>query len=253
MEPPMPPPPAIAMTSQGGATTATAQPAAMPAAATVQSVARIEQAVRDRTNTDHKFMNWWLFTFLVNPITFGIAGIYFFYQRMARVDAYSRRKSAYYAALVEYTERRAEGSAASGAVRPMTDQLRADLAAASQSTIKPIGAGLNFVLTIVTFGIWAIVVYYKVNRAWNDRQLFEAHFDDRLSQAWLQLGILRHPITFVVDQGKDRSFGIWLVLSIVTFGIWAIVWDYRVWRDPDLLYPEFHAVEDAVLQIVRTA
>jgi hypothetical protein len=249
----MPPPPAIPMPRQDITTQAAAQPTVTPAAATVQSVARIEQAIRDRVNTDHTFMNWWLYTFLVNPITLGIAGIYFFYQRMARVDAYSRRKSAYYAALVEYTERSAEGSALAGAVRPMTDQLRADLAAASQSAIKPIGAGLNFVLVIVTLGLWAIVVYYKVNRAWNDRQRFEAHFDDRLSQAWLQLGILRHPITFMVDQGKDRNFWIWLVLSIVTLGIWAIVWDYRVWRDPDRLYPEFHAVEDAVLQIVRTA
>lgn len=239
MEPAAPPPPITGgMTNQG--------------AATVQSVARLEQAVRDRAATDRRFMNWWLYTFLVSWITFGIAGIYYYYRRMSRVDAFSRRKAAYYAALVEYTERRAESSGAAAAIRPLTDQLRADLTAASRSAIKPIGAGLNFVLVIVTLGIWAIVVHYKLNRAWDDRQRFEAYFDDRLSQAWLQLGILRHPVTFRVDEGKHRNFWIWLVVSILTLGIGAIVWDYRIWTDPDRLYPEFHAVEDAVLQIART-
>ncbi len=221
-------------------------------AATAQSAARIEQAVRLRGETDTRFLNWWLFVFLVNWITLGIGAIYFFYRRMSRIDAFSRRKLAYYQGLVEYTEQRA---AAAGlvVVRPITDQLRADVGAASASALKPIGAGLNFLLVIITFGLWGIVVYYKVNRAWDDRQRFEAHFDEGLSLAWLQMGMLRSPITFRVDEGKRRNFLVWLLASFVTFGLWAIVWDYRVWTDPDRLYPEFHVVEDAVLQIIRTA
>ena len=222
------------------------------AAATVQSVARLEQAVRDRAETDRTFMNWWLYTFLVSWITFGIAAIYFYYRRMSRVDAFSRRKLAYYDALIEYTERRAESAGAASAIRPLTSQLRADLEVAARSSLKPIGAGLSFLLVIVTLGIWALVVHYKLNRAWDDRQRLEAAFDDRLSQAWLQLGLLRHPVVFRVDQGKQRNFWIWLVIGIVTLGIGFIVWDYRIWTDPDRLYPEFHAVEDAVLQIART-
>jgi Domain of unknown function (DUF4234) len=221
-------------------------------AATAHSTSRLDQAVRVRSETDRKFMNWWLYTFVVSWITLGIAGIYFFYRRMSRIDAFSQRKQAYYAALVDYTQQRAESSGAGATVAPIVSQLRADLANASQSAIKPIGAGLNFVLTIVTLGIWAIVVHYKLNRAWDDRQRFEAYFDDRLSQAWMQLGLLRHPITFQVDQGKARNFWLWLIISIVTLGIWAIVWDYRLWTDPDRLYPQFHSVEDAFLQIART-
>lgn len=222
-------------------------------AATVQSVARLEQAVRSRAETDRTFMNWWLYTFLVSWLTLGIAGIYYFYRRMSRVDAFSRRKAAYYDALIEFTERRADSAGAAAGIRPITDGLRADLEQARRSSLKPIGAVLNFVLTYVTLGIWSFVVYYKVNRAWDDRQRFEAAFDDKLSQAWLQLGLLRHPITFRVDQGKQRNFWLWFVLSVVTLGIGFIVWDYRLHTDPDRLYTEFHTVEDAVLQIARTA
>jgi len=223
------------------------------AAATVQSVARLEQAVRGRGETDRSFVNWWIYYLLLSWITFGIAPLYYYYRRMSRLDAFTRRKRAYYEAVVEFTDRRAESAGASSTIRPVTDTLRAELAFAGRFALKPIEAGLNLILTFVTFGIWSFVVYYKVNRAWDDRQRFEAIFIDRLSQAWLQLGLLRHPITFRVDQGKQRSFWIWFVLSIVTLGIGFIVWDYRLHTDPDRLYPEFHAVEDSVLQIARTA
>jgi hypothetical protein len=42
-----------------------------------------------------------------------------------------------------------------------------------------------------------------------------------------------------------------LILSIVTFGIWSLVWEYKIQTDPDNLYNEFHSVEDTVLQTVR--
>ena len=172
---------------------------------------------------------------------------------MSRLDAYSHRKSAYYEALVEFTERRADIGGNPGPTRVLTDKLRSDLSDAAGSSLKPIGAALNFVLTIVTLGFWGFVVIYKVNRAWDDRQRFEAKFDDTLSQAWLQLGLLSHPITFKIDEGKSRNFWLWLLLSFVTLGIWYIVWDYRLYTDPERLYPQIHSVEDAVLQIARTA
>ena len=222
-------------------------------AATVQTVARLEQSIRSRSETDHKFLNWWIWFLLLSWITLGIATLYYFYRRMSRIDAFSRRKQTYYDVLIEFTERRADVAGAASAIRPLTEQMRAALAEASQTSLKPIGAGLNLLLTFITLGIWGWVVIYKVNRAWDDRQRFEAAFDDQLGQAWLQLGLLTHPITFKVDEGKRRNFWLWLLLSIVTLGIWYLVWDYRTFTDPDRLYPEYHSVEDAVLQIARTA
>ncbi|MCL4368688.1 MAG: DUF4234 domain-containing protein [Actinobacteria bacterium] len=227
--------------------------AAPTAPATVQSATRLEAAVRERADTDRTFLNWWIYIFIVSWVTLGLASLYYYIRRISRIDAFSRRKVAYYEALIEYTERRAAAQGAETAVRPLTDQLRADLDVARRTSLKPIRAGLTVLLSFITLGIWYLVALHQLNRAWDDRQRFEATFDDKLSQAWIQLGLLSYPITFKVDQGKARNFWIWLVLTVVTLGIWAAVWDYRLHTDPDRLYPEFHAVEDSVLQVVRTS
>jgi hypothetical protein len=70
---------------------------------------------------------------------------------------------------------------------------------------------------------------------------------------WAKLGIVRYPISFTPRQSVKRSFGLYLGLSVLTVGVWSLVWDYKVHTDPDSLYPEFHSAEDAVLNAVRNA
>jgi hypothetical protein len=94
-------------------------------------------------------------------------------------------------------------------------------------------------------------VLYRMNRYWWDAQVLEQSFDDNLSQAWTKLGLMRYPISFTLDQGKRRGYALYLILSIVTLGVWAIVWDYKVHTDPENLYKEFHSVEDTALQTIR--
>jgi uncharacterized protein DUF4234 len=100
-------------------------------------------------------------------------------------------------------------------------------------------------------GIYYLYVLYRMNRYWWDAQVLEQDFDDKLSQAWSTLGVMRYPVSFTLDQGKRRSYALYLILSIVTFGIWWIVWDYKIHTDPENLFKEFHSVEDTVLQTVR--
>ena len=136
-------------------------------------------------------------------------------------------------------------------VHDQVADLRAELSASYGGNLRPLNAGLSFVLSFVTLGIYGLYVLYRMNRYWWDAQVLEQGFDDGLSQIWSKLGLMRYPITFSVDQGKRCSYGLYLILSIVTFGIWALVWDYKVHSDPDNIYPSFHSVEDTVLQTVR--
>ena len=53
--------------------------------------------------------------------------------------------------------------------------------------------------------------------------------------------------------GVGVVIAFFLILSIVTFGIWALVWDYKIHTDPENLYGDFHGIEDTVLQVVRSA
>jgi len=97
------------------------------------------------------------------------------------------------------------------------------------------------------------VVLYQLNRAWDDRQRFEAAQLDRLNKAWLKLGIVAYPVVFAPDPSKRRNFWLNVVLVIVTLGIWGLIWDYRIYTDPNALFPAFHSVEDTVLTVARAA
>jgi hypothetical protein len=69
---------------------------------------------------------------------------------------------------------------------------------------------------------------------------------------WGKLGIVKYPINYQIDQSKKRDFALYLILSIVTVGIWGLVWDYKIQTDPDNLFGEYHSIEDTVLQTVRS-
>jgi Domain of unknown function (DUF4234) len=219
--------------------------------ALVQPIRAIEASTQERTETDRTFLNWFLYFFLLSWITFGIASIYYYVRRFSRVDQYSRRKQAYYAAVVDYSERYAQATEKNASSE--IGELRSFLARAAAHDLKPIGALLTVLLTLVTFGLYAIIGIYQLNRAWVDRQRAEAEFDDLLSKAWLQLGVSRYPVTFDPVPGKDRSFALYLLLTIVTLGIWGLVWDYKIHTDPDSIFPRLHQVEDTVVQLARSA
>jgi hypothetical protein len=81
-------------------------------------------------------------------------------------------------------------------------------------------------------------------RFWWQIQLTEQDFDDKLSVTWTKLGIVRYPLTFEPIQALNRSLGLHLLLSVVTLGIYGIVWDTGS-------TPEVHSTEDSVLNALR--
>lgn len=220
--------------------------------ATVQAVTALEASIRRRADTDTQFLNWWVYVLLVSWVTLGIASIYFFIKRMSRIDKYSIRKLEYYTALADFTDRYSQAAQQQAQADATLRDMRTLLERAKGYSLKPIGALKSFLLTIVTFGIWGVVAWYQINRAWADRQQTEAEFDQLLSSAWLQLGITRYPITFEPAPGKNRNFWLYFGLQIITLGIWGLVWDYKVHTDPDNIFPRIHQVEDTVLQLVRS-
>ena len=178
---------------------------------------------------DVPLINWWLYTLIVAPVTFGIYSIVVFFKRTGRVDKFIVRKRDYYRALLDYTGKYTQEN-------NTYDLIHHDLAD-----------------LMVTMGLWGFIWLYKMNRVWYDLQKIEQDFDDKLSQIWIKAGLIKYPLTFNLDCSKNRSYILYFILSIVTFGIWGLVWDYKIHTDPDNIYKEFHSVEDTVLQTVRTA
>jgi hypothetical protein len=217
-----------------------------------QTVTQIDRSIKERRYSDTVLVNFWLYFFLLSWITFGIYGIVLFFQRINRIDRFSSRKQRYYEGLITWTERFAQQHKQENEVHDNLTDMRSDVVAAYRGDLRQMRAGLSFLLTIVTIGIYGFYVLYRLNRYWWDAQVVEQEFDDRLSLSWTKLGLMRYPIGFTLDQEKRRSYPLYLILSIITVGIWAIVWDYKLQTDPENLYGEFHTNEDTALQVVRS-
>jgi Domain of unknown function (DUF4234) len=217
----------------------------------VQTVTAVDRSVKARRDVDVALINWWLYFLLVAPFTLGIYAIVMFFKRINRIDGFSARKIGYYNAVLDWTERHAAAAGRSDTVHHDVADLRAEVQAARGGALKPIKAGRAFLLSIVTLGIYYWVLLHRLNRYWWEAQVLEQEFDDKLSQAWSKLDIMRYPLTFSLDQSKRRSYPLYFILSIVTLGIWGLVWDNKIHKDPDTLYGGFHTVEDMVLQTVR--
>jgi Domain of unknown function (DUF4234) len=218
----------------------------------IQTVTRLDRALKERRDTDVQLVKWWLYFLLLSWITLGIYVLYVYFKRMSRIDGFSHRKRAYYESLLEWTSREPTAKGKEDAVHHDLDHLGDEVTRAYSGDFRPISPPVSFILTLVTIGICGFVVLYRLNRYWWDAQLVEQDFDDKLSQIWMRLGIARYPLTFQVDQSKRRDYAFYLILSFVTLGIWAMVWDYKIYTDLDNLVGEYHSIEDSVLHTVRS-
>jgi hypothetical protein len=217
----------------------------------MQLVTKLDRAIKERRDADVNLVNWWLYALVLSWVTFFIYPLYLFFKRITRIDRFSERKRAYYDALIGWTERYARQVGKEDEVHHQLADLRSEMDAAYKGNLRNINAGLSFVLVIVTVGLYGLYVLYRMNAYWWYAQVLEQETDDALSQLWSRLGLMRYPISFTLDQSKRRSYAFYLILTIVTFGIWGLVWDYKIHTDPDNIYKEFHSVEDTVLQTVR--
>lgn len=217
----------------------------------IQAVQKIERSIKERRDVDVPFMNWWLYVLIVNPVTVGIYGIVLFFKRTGRVDKFIIRKRDYYQNVLDYTEKYAHEKNVYDNTRNDLNDLKEFVDYNFSKNIKEIKAGSSFLLMIVTLGIWGFVWLYKMNGIWHSLQILEQEFDDKISQIWSAVGLIKYPLTFNLDSTKNRSYALYLILSVLTLGVWALIWDYKIHTDPEILYKEFHSIEDTLLQLVR--
>ncbi len=216
-----------------------------------QELNRVERSVKERLFVDKTLMNYWLYFFLLNGLTSGILGIILYFQKIIRIDKFYLRKKEYYEGIINYTEKYAQENGKYDEVKGELESLRNHYNVNFVNGINEIDLLKALLLPWVTFGIWAIVVQYKMNKSWNVFQIFEQKFDSQLSDIWIKLDLIKHPINFQTDPALKRNFWIQYLLIFVTLGIWFIVWDYKMHTDPDRIYKEFHTVEDFVLQTIK--
>ena len=218
-----------------------------------EAVPRVERFVRERRETNAPFVSWPLYFFLLSWITLGIYGIILFYKRVKRADDFAKRKQGYYEALIAYARQRSQETGTADTLMPQISDVESETKAAFTSQFRPMNPGLSLLLAFLTLGLWGLYVIYRLDKFWVNIQNFEQDFDEKLSQILVKDGVLKHPITYSPDRSVERSFGLYLFLTVITFGIWGIVWDYKIHTDPERLFREFDTAEDSVLNAIRTA
>ena len=217
----------------------------------LQAVHKTERFIKERREVDNPLINWWLYMFIVGPVTMGIYSIILYFKRINRIDNFINRKKMYYESILEFTEKYAESNGKLELVNNEIHDLRDGIDTTFLKKICELKAGLSLFFTVITFGIYGFFLFHKMNKVWYDLQIFEEHFNEKLSNIWTKLEIIKYPISFKIDHATKRSYGLYIALTLLTVGIWGIVWDYKMHIDPDNAYKEFHSVEDTILQSLR--
>ena len=217
----------------------------------MQEILEIEKSIKQRRESDIKLTNFWVTILLLSPVTLGIYPVIQGYKQIARIDKFIQRKRKYYEGTVNYTEKYLKENNCYDEYQYKCNELRDSYKENFLKECKELNYFLSFLFIIITFGIYGIYFGYKVNKIWDDIQKFEDDFYEKLNGIWNKVGIIKYPINFKYDSSKNRNYIVNLILSIVSFGIWGLVWNYKLWVDPDNLYGEIHTAEDVVLATVR--
>lgn len=220
----------------------------------LQSLPRVERYVRERRSTDQVFINWGVYYFILTWATFGIYPLIIFYRRLDRADLFRERRLHYFTAVIDATREYAEAHGHDDAtVHSQLDDLQHFVKERFTDEHAPIEAGKSLLLSFVALGIYGLYAVYRMMRFWWQIQLTEQDFDEKLSIVWTELNIVRYPITFEPVLALNRGFGMHILLTLATVGIYGIIWDFQLHTDPEKLYPETRAAEDAVVAALRNA
>ena len=65
---------------------------------------QLQENILERKKVDKPLINWFLLTFVLSWLTFGIALIYVFIKRILRVDKYIRRKYEFFDIVIHFIE-----------------------------------------------------------------------------------------------------------------------------------------------------
>ena len=206
---------------------------------------QLEYYVAERTQTD------WItdpgMAILLTIITCGIYGWYIIYKLVQRRDDHFRRMAGVTDSSIQQLRVKAQG--------------REDVIAAELSQLEQIrmqmntlsaerGAAIWLLIAIFTFGIGYMILYYLLMQDYVQHDVVEAQFFTLMSSALTKLG-LSEQAGQAARTIPDREYVTYLLLSIVTCGIYGIYWMYVMIKDFNDHMMAQVAWEDFILTALR--
>ncbi|HDZ86157.1 hypothetical protein LCGC14_0526900 [marine sediment metagenome] len=210
---------------------------------------KLQRIQDDAVFTDRRLINWWLFLILT-IITAGIFYVIEMFIRMFRRDTHFDRMQELFETYLDITK---DASIKTGIdVSDQIAKIEGRLKQAQFTLLRPKHALLWAILIPLTGGLVNLYTYYFLMVDWYDIQTLEQEMMHEFSSVWYKLGITQHRIK-VRRSLPQRNYWLYLFLSIITLGIWALYWDYVIHTDPDLVFVENRIWETMVIENLRQA
>lgn len=211
------------------------------------AVERTRINIREREESDAimSFATW----FLITIITVGIAGLYVTYKLIKRRNEHFKRQWKLMENLENVLRFIAEkkGTDIGAALGAMNGARRDCMTSEEEKS-----AGLWIILSIITGSIASLYVLYFLTDDIYKHYRNQTRFVNGLVSGMNSLGIsnvAQFPITVESQyEVPSKSFALYLILTILTLGIFGIYWSYTIFRDYNEHFKTQWRLEDEVLQ-----
>jgi hypothetical protein len=219
--------------------------------APLQTFSLIDRESRRRRETDTQLS--YAMYLIVGFFTLGIYTLYVHFKLIQRQQEHFKRMGRFNDDLLKLTEERADdlGQARQHAheiedVRALNEQYQ------RLQRGKERSPGLWIVISIITLGLGFLYVLWFLNADLRAHQTAEAEYIERSSALLNKLGIGKHPI--VVEQVvPDRSYPLYLFLTVITLGLFELYWAYVRIKDGNQHFLEHDRFEDQLVGMIRAA
>jgi hypothetical protein len=185
---------------------------------------QLDYYVGQRVNTD--FITDPGMAILLTIITCGIYGLYIIYKLVQRRDEHFKRMAGVAGAAIEQLKVKAQGR--EGLIAPEMQQL--DQCRMQMQTMSAERGAAIWLLICVFTGIGQLILWYLLMQDYEQHEAVECQFFTLMSSALSKLG-LAGEAGQAIPVVPHREYVTYLILSIVTCGIYAFYWLYVMIKD----------------------
>ena len=214
----------------------------------MDSMTTLEADVRQRNLTDWQTAFWP--AILLSIVTCGIYMFYIIYKLLERREQHFERMVSFRTHLIEVLKEKAE---AAGKTADLEQDIAAlegmNLDATNRDRAGEKSPVLWMVLSIVV-GVVIYYVYYFLNDDFRAHESNEHDFMLKASEVMNKLGITPNQIV-TNTMVPERNFVTFLILTIVTCGIYGIYWVYTLITDPNNHFDDHAVWESQALAILQ--
>lgn len=228
-----------------------AAPAASSAAAPLEKFSLLDREHRRARDVDQRLS--FAMYLVVGFFTLGIYSIYVEFKMIQRQTEHYKRMGRFLQDLFDLIIERAEVTGQTAQVSRDIEELRVlNEEYQRLQRGKERNAALWIILGIFTLGLAHFYVLWFLNDDLVKHQAAEAELVEKSSSVLNKLGVGRHPIT-VEQVVPDRSFPLYLLLTVVTITLFLIYWAYVRIRDGNEHFEEHDRFEGQLMAVLRAA